>query len=58
MKHMILSFEMRGDVIPGHFLMLWFQKDSLDTVGFGTFRTFRERGAGFLDKISDIGGPW
>ena len=41
MKHMILSFKMRGDVIPDHFLMLWFQKDSLDTVGFRTFRTFR-----------------
>ena len=55
---MIISFKMRGDVIHDHFLMLWFLKDSLDTVGFGTFRTFRERGAGFLDKISDIGGPW
>ena len=41
MKHMILSFKMKGDVISDHFLMLWFQKDSLDTVGFRTFRTFR-----------------
>ena len=38
MKHMILSFKMKGDVISDHFLMLWFQKDSLDTVGFRTFR--------------------
>ena len=29
---------MMGDVISDHFLML--QKDSLDTVGFRTFRTF------------------
>ena len=41
MKHMILSFEMKGDVISDHFLMLRFQKGSLDTVGFRTFRTFR-----------------
>ena len=34
-KHMILSFELKGDVISDHFLMLWFQKDSLDTVGLG-----------------------
>ena len=34
MKHMILSFKMKGGVISDHFLMLWFQKDSLDTVGF------------------------
>ena len=34
MKHMNLSFKMNGDVISDHFLMLWFQKDSLDTVGF------------------------
>ena len=40
MKHMILSFKMKGDVISDHFLMLWFQKDSLDTVGFRTFRAF------------------
>ena len=33
---MILSFKMKGS---DHFLMLWFQKDSLDTVGFRTFRT-------------------
>ena len=31
MKHMILSFKMKGDVISGHFLML---KYSLGTVGF------------------------
>ena len=33
MKHMILSFKMKGDVISDYFLMLWFQKDSLNTVG-------------------------
>ena len=38
MIHMILSFKMRGDVISDHSLMLWLQKDSLDTVGFRTFR--------------------
>ena len=37
MKHMILSFKMKGDVISDHFLMIWFQKDSLDTVGFTTY---------------------
>ena len=37
MKHMILSFKMKGDVISDHFLMLRFQKDSLDTVGFRTY---------------------
>ena len=36
MKHMILSFKMKGDVISDHFLMLWFQDDSLDTVSFRT----------------------
>ena len=36
MKHMRLSFKMKGDV-SDHFLMLWFQKDSLDTIGFGTY---------------------
>ena len=33
--------------------MLWFQKDSLDIVGFRTFRG----GPGFLNKIVDFGGP-
>ena len=46
MKHMILSFKMKGDVISDHFLMLWLQKDFLDTVGFRTFRTFRGEGEG------------
>ena len=32
MKYMILSFKMNGDVLSDHFLMLWFKKDSLDTV--------------------------
>ena len=40
MKHMKLSLKIKGDVIFDHFLMLWFQKDSLDTVGFRTFKTF------------------
>ena len=53
MKHMILSFKMEGGVISGHFLMLWFQKDFLDTVGFRTFRG----GPGVLNKIVDFGGP-
>ena len=37
MKYMILSFKMKGDVICDHFLMLWFQKDSVDTAGFRTY---------------------
>ena len=53
MKHMISSFKMKGDVIYDHLLMLRFQKDSLDTVGFRTFRG----GPGFLNKIVDFGGP-
>ena len=28
---------MNGDVISHHFLMLWFQNDSLDTVSFRTY---------------------
>ena len=32
MKRMILSFKIKGDVISDHFLMLWFQKDSLASV--------------------------
>ena len=42
MKHMILSFKMKGDVISDHFLMPRFQKDSLDTVSFRTFRGVRK----------------
>ena len=53
MKNMTLSFTMKGVVICDHFLMLWFQKDSLDTVGFRTFRG----GPGVLNKIVDFGGP-
>ena len=41
LKHMILTFEMKADVISDRFTMPWFQKDSLDTVDFRTFRTFR-----------------
>ena len=37
MKHMILLFKMKGDVIYDHSLMLWFQKDSLDTVGLRSY---------------------
>ena len=41
MKHMISSsFKIKGDVISDHLLMIWFQKESPDTVGFKTFRTF------------------
>ena len=48
---------MKRDVISDHFLMLWFQKDSLDTVGFRTFRTFRGVGGlRFLNKIMDFDG--
>ena len=50
MKHMILSFKMEGGVISGHFLMLWFQKDFLDIVGFGTFRV----GSGFPKLLQSI----
>ena len=58
MQHMILPLKMKGGVIPDHFLMLWFQKDSLDTVGFRTFRTQGGGGGpGFLDEIMDFGGP-
>ena len=39
MIQMMLSFKMKGVVISDNFLMLWFQKDSLDTVGFRTSRT-------------------
>ena len=42
MKHMILSFKMKGDIILDHFLMPGFQNDFLDTV---SFRTLRGRGS-------------
>ena len=35
---MILLFQMKEDVISEHFLMVYFQKDSLETVGFRTYR--------------------
>ena len=57
MKHMILSFKMKGDVISDHLLMLWFRRDSLDTIGFRTFSTFRGGCPRFLNKIVDFGGP-
>ena len=53
---MILSFKKKGDVISDYFLMLGFQKDSLDTFGIRTFRTFRGGGPGVLNKIVDFGG--
>ena len=37
MKHLILAFIMKRDVISDHFLMLWFQKDFLDTFSFRTY---------------------
>ena len=37
MKHMKLSLKIKGDVIFDHFLILWFQKESLDTVGFWVY---------------------
>ena len=37
----------------GHFLMLWFQKDSLDRVGFRTFRG----GPRVLNEMVNFGGP-
>ena len=45
MKHVILSLKMKGDVISGQSLMLWFQKDSLDIVGLGLLGW----GPGFLN---------
>ena len=50
MKHKILSFQMKGDVISDHFMMLWFQKDAV------SFRTFKG-GLGVLNKIVDVDGP-
>ena len=46
---MLLSFKMKGDVISDHFLMLWFQKDSLDTVGF---RTYGEGSRVLIQKVT------
>ena len=34
MKHVILSFKIKRDVISDHFLMLWLQQDPLDTVSW------------------------
>ena len=33
MKQLIIVFKIKGDVITDHLFMLWFQKDSPDTVG-------------------------
>ena len=46
------SFKMKGDVTTDHFLMLQFQEDSVDTVGFSTYDFFLG-GVG----IVDLGGP-
>ena len=53
MKQMILSFKMKSDVISDLFLMQWFQKDSLDTVGLEDLR----RGSGVIKTKSDIRSP-
>ena len=37
MKNMKISLKMKGDVMSNQFLMLWFQKDSLDTIGLRTY---------------------
>ena len=56
MKHMVLlSFQVKGDVISANFLRLRFQIDSLNTAGLSTFRTSRG-GSGFLNKVMDLGG--
>ena len=47
----LLSFKMRGNVTSDHFLMLWFQKGPLDTVGC---RTFRRGGAWFVSPIKIV----
>ena len=46
MKLMIPSFEMKGENISDHLLMLWFQKDSLNIVGFRTY----DRGSRVLNQ--------
>ena len=57
MKHMILSFKMKGDVISDHFLMLWFQKDSPDTVGFRTYKSRKTKSDfGVLNAPGGEGG--
>ena len=48
------TFRMKGDVISDHFLLLWFQKDSLETVGLGLLGG---GGPGALNEIMDFGGP-
>ena len=53
MKHMILSFKMKRDVISDLFLVQWFQKDSLETVGFEDLRG----GSGVIKTKSDIRSP-
>ena len=47
---------MKGDVKFDPFLMLWFQNDSLDTVGLGLLELLGGN-PGVLNKIVDFGGP-
>ena len=62
-KHKISSFNMKGDVISDHFLVLWFQKDSLDTVGFRTYdggsRVLNQKVTfGVLNVPMGVGDDW
>ena len=41
--------QVMGYVVSDHFLMLWFQKDSLDTVGF---RTYGEGSRVLIQKVT------
>ena len=45
-----------GTCLSDSFLMLWFQKGFMGTVGFRTFRTFLGGGPGVLNKTLDFGG--
>ena len=56
MKHMILSFKMKGDAISDHFLIVWFQNDYLDTVGYRTFRNTRRGVVDFSSILSMVFG--
>ena len=58
MKHMISSFNMEGEVISEHFLMLWFQKDSLETVGFRTFMTWVGGAENFIFHVCPFDREW
>ena len=62
MKLMIPSFEIKGEDISDHLLMLWFQKDSLDIVDFrtysGGFRVNQNVTFGALNVPGGEGGHW